>query len=1154
MIVVFPLLAMLKLCRISPVIVVVMISVISLSGCDDSVAQQGKNLHQTLEAEFASPPTEARPRVWWHWMNGNISEAGIVKDLEWMHRIGIGGVQNFDAAMETPIVVDQRISYMTPEWKKAFAKAVATAKDLKLEFAVASSAGWSLTGGPWVTPEDAMKKLVWSETTLAGGQDLRVPLAAPSGMAGPYQSIPAEYKHGHNPGAIPEAFYRDSLVLAYRLPETPVVVQKPVTVLANGVAIDAVSLLDDDLATGVSLPKGTRKTPGSIDIEYSQAQSVEAVVVYVNHLPDDFLSGKLQPTLEALSDGGEWMEIARVSLGKTPSTVSFKPVVASRFRLVFTREKPSGAFAFRPAPGIDPSGLGGLGSGSAGAPELADFRLYGSPRIDSFETKAGFRLVDDYHQLTTSSDAEQIGIAVDGVLDLTDKMDSEGVLTWSAPAGSWRVLRLGYALTGKTNSPATAEATGLEVDKYDAAAVERYLNTYLGNLREVVGDDLMGHRGLNALLTDSTEAGPSNWTPDIVGKFKALRGYDPTPWLPALTGEVMGSRRDSDAFLYDYRRTLAELVATQHYGTVAKVAQKQGLTVYGESLEANRTVSTLGDDLDMRRFADVPMAAMWTYPKGGNPGQNYIADMRGAASVAHQYGRDYVATESLTSILSPWAHAPADLQPMIDAEFLHGVNRPIIHTSPHQPLDDNAPGLSLHVFGQYFTRHETWAEMAKPWIDYIARNSYMLQQGQFVADVAYFYGEEPPLGVLAATRGYPQDVPRQYGYDFISAHTILNELYVENGTIKTKAGAVYRAIYLGGSSRDFMTLPVLSRLAQLVREGATLIGEPPEQSPSLADDAEQFSALVASIWAGEGETSPGRGQVVRSSQLEQALLDLGIVPDVSVTVSTGDLKSTKGAAGEANAVEFVHRKMPDVDIYYLANRGVSQNAEARFRVNGRVPEKWRADTGEIEPMSYRIEGGTTVVPLSMNDWESFFVVFRNEANQPEVVLGAPVISMHTEVEAPWTVDFEEDRGAPVSVVLGRLESLSNSTDPGVRYFSGVSTYTNSFNFEATDSDQKVMLDLGEVGDLAEVYVNDRYAGTAWKPPYRVDISGVVQDGNNTLTVKVANLWVNRLVGDRQPDNESQIGYTTFKTYLPSAPLRPSGLLGPVRVMTVNSNN
>ena len=409
-----------------------------------------------------------------------------------------------------------------------------------------------------------------------------------------------------------------------------------------------------------------------------------------------------------------------------PTTISFAPVTARHFRLVVPpRPQPDLSILMSLPQGLDMTALGAMLPEAPQGLQVAELRLNADERIDQFEAKAGFAMAMDYYALESDlPDSPPPGSPAEPI-DLTTRVAADGTLEWTPPPGHWRVIRMGYTLTGRTNHPATAEATGLEVDKLDAAAVRRYLDHYLGLYRTATGKDRLVDGGLRAILTDSTEVGPFNWTADMVAQFRRLRGYDPRPWLPALSGSIVGSRRQSDAFLYDFRRTIAELHASAHYGTIAQVARENGLKVYGEALETGR--NTLGDDMAMRRHADFPMAAMWFMRREAAGKAGFLADMKGAASVAHIYGQNLVAAESMTSAVAPWAYAPNELRRIIDLEFASGVNRPVVHTSVHQPVDDKVPGLSLAIFGQYFNRHEAWAELARPWVDYMARSSLLLR-------------------------------------------------------------------------------------------------------------------------------------------------------------------------------------------------------------------------------------------------------------------------------------------------------------------------------------------------------------------------------------------------------------------------------------------
>jgi len=1102
-------------------------------------AVEGSN--PVLEDEFRDPPASARPHVWWHWMNGNVSKEGIAEDLAWMQRIGIGGVQNFDVSLDTPQIVQNRVIYMTPAWKEAFRFAAHEANRLGLEMAIASSPGWSETGGPWVAPQDGIKKLVWSEQELAGGRRFVGKLPSPPAVVGPYGTIPySDPLEKADERETPTQFYADIAVFA--VPITSPRLPMPTSVSGtDGKTLDGTALGDGDLETGIDLVSVADKPP-MLEFTYAEPQTVRSARLFMPGAATAFSDGAYEPKLEASDDRNTWREVASFSLATVPTTIGFAPVRARFFRVRFDPANKVVSAGFAPqVPGVDFGGmlksLGDLSGSLFGKPKrITELSLSSEDRVDRFETKAGFQVSRDYFALPMDIAGE--GIAPGRVIDLTSRMASDGTLNWRPPAGRWRVVRMGYSLTGKTNHPAPREATGLEVDKLDGSAVRRYLEHYIGTYKDAAGADMVGKQGVQALVTDSIEVGGFNWTPQMIEKFKRLRGYDPVPWLPTLTGIIVGSRDQSDRFLFDFRRTLADLIASEHYGVVAQVAHENGLKVYGEALESGRP--SLGDDMAMRRNADIPMAALWTYPAHVGPNPSYVADVKGAASVAHIYGQNLVAAESMTAVFSPWGFSPADLKRVIDLEFVTGVNRPIVHTSVHVPTEDKKPGLSLAVFGQYFNRNETWAEMAKPWVDYMARNALMLQQGRNVADIAYFYGEEAPLTGLYRT-ALVADAPQSVAYDFLNFDALNGALENDGTELVTPGGARYRAIYLGGSSSR-MTLPALRKLAALVEGGATLIGKKPIGNPSLSGDHGEFMALIGRLWPvgtnGSGATQVGKGRVIVAESAEEGLVAAGISPDFHYT---------GGLAG--SDIPFVHRKLDDGESYFIVNRkNREETIEARFRVTGKTPELWYAESGTIEPVSYRIENEETVVPLTLASEESVHVVFRKPAMAPALTVKPAQLIELASVDGPWAVAFQQGRGAPATLTLPTLAPLNENSDSGVKYFSGIATYSRQLVIPSEwKGGEALWLDLGEVREIAEVIVNGRSAGYAWHAPYRVDIGRFVKPGRNELEVRVANLWANRMIGDKQP-GAIPVTWAATATYMRNAPLRRSGLIGPVKLI------
>jgi len=1087
-----------------------------------------------LLAGFETPPATARPRVWWHWMNGNITKEGIKLDLEWMHRVGIGGFQNFDAALGTPQVIDKRLVYMTPEWQDAFRYATTLADQLGLEEAIAGSPGWSESGGPWVTPAQAMKKVVWSETRIAGGQHFHGLLPAPPRSGGPFQNVPFVRGLGED-NYEPPSYYADTLVQAVRIPDAEIAAPRP-TITASAGSLDGALLDDGDFAHAVSLPLSADGSPEWILFDFGQPTEVRGLSYSkFDHGPmEQFTGAPAGPELQASDDGVSFRTIASVPPGAGVAvTLSFAPVKARYFRAWF-------AVAAKAAGGldIDFSTLGIAPPKPPTAIRIAELALHAGARLHRFQEKAGFVLNPDVSQLASPAVSSDLVVAKADVIDLSGHMQKDGTLDWTAPPGQWAVLRFGYSPTGFTNHPASPEGTGLEVDKLSAEHVRRYMTRYLDNYQSAVGA-LMGKRGLQYVINDSYEAGPANWTDDFIAEFTQRRGYDPRPWMATLTGRVVESAAASDRFLWDYRRTLADLIAAHHYDLISAMLKERGLGHYGESHESGRAF--IGDGMEAKRSNDVPMSAMWTQLPGSNADQpGYNADIRESASVAHIYGQNLVAAESLTAASGAWAWSPETLKPTADKELAMGLNRFVIHTSVHQPLVGKGPGIGLGPFGQWFTRNETWAEPAKAWVSYLARSSWMLQQGRFVADVAYFYGEDTNLTALFGQAGPP--VPAGYNFDYVNADALMHKLTVMQGDLVTDSGMRYRVLALDPHS-TLMSLPVLRTLRDLVAAGATLVGPRPAATPSLADDEGEFHRLVDALWGqSDGVHGYGKGHVYRGGTLSAALEGLGVEPDFTYTKPVPDTELLA-----------VHRRLAAGDLYFVSNRSAQARAlSATFRVSGRAPELWHADTGMRERAGYRIEGARTTVPLRLEPWGSVFVVFRKPTKARQLTLPVATEKTLQSVGGPWSVSFDNGRGAPAGTRMDALHSWSESMDAGIRYYSGTATYTREVRVAVSDrvAGAKVWLDLGEVKNLAEVILNGHNLGVVWKPPFRVDMTRALRPGSNTLQVKVTNLWVNRLVGDRQPGVTDPVTFTVPRFYKADSPLLPSGLLGPVRIIRI----
>jgi hypothetical protein len=1094
-----------------------------------------------LEARFLNPPASAKPRVWWHWMNGNITRDGIQKDLEWMNRIGIGGFQNFDAAFMTPQIVEKRLVYMTPEWKEAFRFAANLADSLGFEMAIAGSPGWSESGGPWVSPSEGMKKYVWSETIVEGGKRFQGQLPHPPVASGPFQNLSPNdpLALSEEEQKIPE-FYADAAVVAYKIPDEDFSLKElNPKVTSSGGKFNLKMLTDGDLATTELLPAAAVGESAWIQFEFSQPQTIHSISMVGGGNPGrfDFGASPEIRALESSNDGEVFDHVSDIPVGGiAQNTVTFEPVTAKFFRVLITLPEP------QDGTGLSSELLGirqDFGRRPLGT-EIAEIVLHTVPRIHRFEEKAGFSVVTDVEKLSTPEIAGEESISKYQVINLTDAMMEDGRLNWTPPEGKWNILRIGYSLTGHRNSPASPEATGLEVDKLNPDFVRSYFNNYLDQYQDAT-DGLMGERGLQYVITDSWEAGTANWTNYMIEEFNQRNRYDIIPWLPVLTGKIVESSEASDKFLWDFRNTLEEMVTQYHYDELTSILKQRGMGRYTESHENGRAF--IADGMEVKRSADIPMSATWTPGGFGRSEEDGIevrheADIRESASVAHIYGQNLVAAESLTAIGNAWAFAPERLKPTADFMLANGLNRFVIHTSVHQPVDDKIPGLGLGPFGQWFTRHETWAEQAKPWIDYLARSSYMLQQGRFVADILYVYGQGSNLTALFDTKLPP--IPEGYNYDFLNGGAVANVLSVKDSRITTETGMSYKVLALDESTRA-MTLPVLKKIEALVKAGAVIAGPKPLNTPSLNDDEAEFSNLSGRLWTkGRGIKATGKGKIYSGFSLEEVLDDLGIEPEFEYSAKSPETK-----------MRFVHRTLGDRDIYWI-NTSDKENSRVKvsFRISGKEPEAWNPMDGSISPVSYAIKNNRTEVTLNMDPEDAVFVVFGRQTDKKSNVIPEAAESELTRIAGEWEVRFQPGRGAPEKSAFNELSPWNENKNPGIKYFSGTAEYVKTVSIPESwiSGHSKLWLDLGEVKNLAEVTVNGKSLGIVWKKPFRIGVREALKPGENRLSVKVTNLWVNRLIGDRQPGVTNPFTYTTQEFYRADSPLLPSGLLGPVRIV------
>ncbi|MBD3384678.1 glycoside hydrolase family 2, partial [candidate division KSB1 bacterium] len=733
---------------------------------------------------------------------------------------------------------------------------------------------------------------------------------------------------------------------------------------------------------------------------------------------------------------------------------------------------------------------------------------------------------------------------------------------------------------------------GLSIDHLDSGPLEFYFNTVVDTLLADAGD-LLG-KSLKYLHTDSWEMGPVSWTAKFREEFRQRRGYDMTPYLAVLAGKIVDSRDISNRFLADVRRTIGDCIADNHYARFAELAHGYGLKIHPESGGPH---SAPIDALLCLGRNDIPMGEFWARSQTHRIRDQDRLFGKQAASAAHIYGKKLVNAEGFTTIGPQWQKDPWDLKPVADRVFCEGVNRIFFHQFSCSPPDFGKPGFESFA-GTHINPNVTWWEKAPAWTGYLSRCQFLLQQGLFVADVCYYYGDDVPNFV--PLKSIDPSLGFGYDYDMINTEVLLQRMSFDNGRFVLPDGMSYRILVLPEQNR--IRPAVLQKLAGWVKSGATVVGPRPLKSPGLANYPQCDSlvkALSAAMWGQcNGYSikahSYGKGRVFWNRPLRRILLSDGVLPDF-------DYKSRQ----EGTLFDFIHRRVDDTDIYFVINRNSDwREAECRFRVD-KIPEVWNPASGETErQVLFSVEEGLVSMPLRLEPYGSRFIVFRSKAKTAYSVTlqrngrdlfaepGEPVpdfapakfaigksgkmslqawragryevksgrktvaqINVDTipdpvAITGPWELIFPHGWGAPASVVFETLQTWTRSSDPGIRYFSGTALYRKTIDLPAAyvSVDRSCCLDLGRVKNIAEVRVNGKFAAILWKRPFRVDITDLIRAGSNDLEIEITNLWPNRLIGDCFLPEEERYAQTNITKFDKSSPLMPSGLLGPVRLV------
>lgn len=1052
---------------------------------------------------FEAPPAEARPWVFWYWLGGAIGAEGITADLEAMAANGIGGAYLMPLIEPDKVkLVDDPVATMSPGFWDLVRLAASEADRLGVQLGMHSAAGFSLAGGPWITPEKSMQQVVWTTT--------RVRSDAPRATRLPQPESVADH-------------YRDIAALAFPTPPGEVD-PLPAAEIRTDRGDDASRLADPANDEGLRMEEA-----GWIDFRYPEPVTLRSLRVR----PQGNNYQSLRLKVLASDDGETFRPVRELDAPRhgwmsegIPVSYALPPTTARVFR-----------FRFDPV-GSEPGAEDLDWAKWKPVLKLRGLEPSAAARIEGFEGKSA-RI---WRVAPATPDATVAGQAIDpeNILDLSDALQADGSLARELPEGDWTVLRIGHTSTGATNYLGAA-AMGLEVDKLDADAVALQFDRWFGEARRQIGPEL-ADRVLKVFHSDSWETGSQNWTPGLRREFEVRRGYELTRWLPLLAGYPVAGAADSERVLLDFRETIAELLDEGYFGTIQRLAGELGLSF---SAECTAPVMS-GDGLRHYDHVDIPMGEFWL----DSPTHDKPNDLLDAVSGARIYGKRIVQAEAFTQLRLQWDEHPAMLKALGDRHYALGINRFSYHVFMHTPWADREPGVTLNGVGLVFQRGQTWWKPGKAWNDYHARCQALLQQGRPVVDVAVFTGGEIPrrsltpdrlAGVLSglvgservrreqarlANDGQPlrerppgvrasagitgsdewTDPLRGYAYDSLNPDVLLRLATVEDGRLVLPGGASYRVLVLPGPRR----MDPAARMSDALRERVDR-------------------------WRDEGLV------VIEDRHEAPDFREFGLAPDF--------LAHEDGQ--RADAIAWTHRHTAEGELYFVSNqRDQPRELTLSLRGTASTVEIWNAvDGSRRKARETSPSDGRTTLALSLPAHGSAFVVTRPEGREigaPAAAAAVELVTLQRLEDGGWSAEIP-GRDEALDFADG-LASWSDHPDEAVRHFSGTARYRITFDWDPQRAAGPVFLDLGRVANLAEVRLNGHPVGTVWTAPWRLEVGGHLVAGPNRLEVDVTNTWRNRLVAEAaRPESERGI-WTNAPLPAPDRELAPSGLLGPVELL------
>lgn len=1073
-----------------------------ITGCQTEGSKNNLSREKLAEG-FIAPPDSIQTSIYWYWISDNISKEGVVKDLQAMKEVGIN--RAFIGNIGLDDVPYGKVKMLSEEWWEIVHLALKTATELNIDIGIFNSPGWSQSGGPWVKAENAMRYLASSETRVKG------PIAFSQKLETPVEP------------------FQDVKVIAYPVPKDHdgVLTHENGTLSSSPKVMNLNQLTDGELKTGITFPEGDVFT---LDFEADEAYTARSLSLRSSENPMN-----ARVLIQAQGESGHFMTVKEFQLNRSnptlnvgfvpyaPVVVSFPAVTARNFRLVFTSENPVG-WSF---PGINKND------------GLVEIRLSSGVRVENYAEKSLAKMHptplpywEDY-LWDQQAEVEDKALVIDPekVIDISKFLSPDGTLNWEVPEGEWIILRTGMTPTGTTNSPASPEATGYEVDKMSRKHTELHFDGHMGEILRRIPD--ADRKAFKVVVQDSYETGGQNFTDGFMEEFEKIYGYDPLPYLPVYQGMVVNSQLASDRFLWDMRRLVANKVAYDYVGGLREVSHQHGLRTW---LENYGHWGFPGEFLMYGGQSDEIGGEFWSEGSLGD------IENRAATSCGHIYGKNKISAESHTCVGKSFSRSPADIKQRGDRFFAEGINNTLLHVYIHQPYEDRNPGMNAW-FGNEFNRKNTLFSQLDVFLKYTKRCNYMLQQGLNVADVCYFIGEDAPkmTGVTDPA------LPVGYQFDYMNAEVIEKYMSVQDGLITLPHGTQYRIMVL--PKLETMRPELLAKIKQLVKDGAVMLGPAPTHSPSLQHQPQadqQVQGLAAELWGDvDGvrvkSRNFGKGMIINGMDMKEALALINCVPDCQLP--------------EDHTIHYGHRTLGNGEIFFVSNQtNEEQVFTPAFRVKGLQPELWDATTGSMRDLlAYEQKENTTEVPLKLAPYESVFVVFSKPAGQAkETSLEAnyPKGKRIADLKGPWTVSFDPtQRGPEEPVVFESLIDWTTSGDERIQYYSGTAFYRNAFSMKEIKKGEKLFIGLGALTSMAKVKVNGQYAGGVWTAPYQLEITDFVKEGENELEIEVVNNWMNRIIGDQKLPEKERTTWCVVHPYNAQSPLQASGLFGPVEVLT-----